>query len=67
MFGCIAKKNNLVEGIGNYAPRVGSSLKKLLGCGVSAWYTLFVGWTKYSIITPNIIFRIVLYKQFAGE
>jgi len=31
------------------APRVGSSLKKLLGCGVSAWYTLFVGWIEYSI------------------
>jgi len=47
-------------------PRVGSSLKKLLGCGVSKWYTLFVGWIKYSIITPNTNFT-VLYKQFAGE
>jgi len=59
MFGCISKKNNLVEGIGNYAPRVGSSLKKLLGCGVSPWYTLFVGWTKYSINTPNTIFTVL--------
>jgi len=31
----------LVEGIGNYAPRVGRSLKKLLGCGDNTWYTLF--------------------------
>lgn len=40
------------------APRVGSSLKKLLGCGVSRWYTLFLGWTEYSIDTPNPIFDL---------
>jgi hypothetical protein len=48
------------------APRVGSSLKKLLGCGVSIWYTLFVGWIEYSINTPNTFFKIVLLIILVG-
>jgi len=56
----IKSKNCLVEDIGNYVPRVGRSLKKLLGCGVSKWYTWFVGWIKYSLNTSNPI--SVLYK-----
>ena len=53
-----------MEDIGNYVPRVGSSLKKLLGCGDESWYTWFVGWIKYSINTPNTIFQF--FKRFAG-
>jgi len=66
MFVRCLKETDWWRALNHNTPRVGSSLKKLLGCGDESWYTLFVGWTKYSIITPNTIFT-VLYKQFAGE
>ena len=60
MFVRCLKETDWWRALNHNTPRVGSSLKKLLGCGVSKWYTLFVGWTKYSIITPNTILRFFI-------
>ena len=50
-FGCLCVKQHGGGYITKTPLEYGRSLKKLLGCGASTWYTLFVGWIECSLNT----------------